>query len=89
MSGRGVAHDFNNLLGSVIQIRTRAVGLPDGSAAANGVESIKAVAGRAAEIVRQMMSYAGHGDAVFARRSSQLLHEMVEFSRFRFQSAPP
>jgi PAS domain S-box-containing protein len=77
----GVAHDFNNLLGSVIANSELVLSeLPDGSPAAYGVESIKTVAGRAAEIVRQMMSYAGHGDTVFEPVDlSALLHEMVEF----------
>lgn len=77
----GVAHDFNNLLGSVIANSELVLSeLPDGSPAADGVESIKAVAGRAAEIVRQMMTYAGHGDTVFEPVDlSRLLYEMVEF----------
>jgi signal transduction histidine kinase/ActR/RegA family two-component response regulator len=77
----GVAHDFNNLLGSVIANSELVLSeLPDGSPAAAGVESIKTVAGRAAEIVREMMSYAGQGDTVFEPVDlSRLLHEMVEF----------
>jgi PAS domain S-box-containing protein len=77
----GVAHDFNNLLGSVIANSELVLSeLPDGSPAADGVESIKTVAERAAEIVRQMMSYAGQGDTVFEPVDlSGLLHEMVEF----------
>jgi two-component system cell cycle sensor histidine kinase/response regulator CckA len=77
----GVAHDFNNLLGSIVANSELVLSeLPDGSPATEGVESIKNVAGRAAEIVRQMMSYAGQEDTVFEPVDlSGLLHEMLEF----------
>jgi nitrogen-specific signal transduction histidine kinase len=77
----GVAHDFNNLLGSIVATSELVLSeLPDGSPASEGVESIRTVAGRAAEIVGQMMAYAGQEDAVFEPVDlSGLLHEMLEF----------
>ena len=77
----GIAHDFNNLLGSIVANSELVLSeLPDGSPASEGVESIKNVAGRAAEIVRQMMAYAGQEDTVFEPVDlSGLLHEMLEF----------
>jgi signal transduction histidine kinase len=62
----GVAHDFNNLLGSVLTNSELVLSeLPFGSPAYDGVESIKNVAERAAEIVRQMMAYAGQENTAF------------------------
>ena len=77
----GVAHDFNNLLGSIVTNAELVLSeLPDGSPASEGVESIRNVAGRAAEIVGQMMAYAGQEDTVFEPVDlSELLHEMLEF----------
>ena len=77
----GIAHDFNNLLGSIVANSELVLSeLPDGSPASEGVESIKNVAGRAAEIVGQMMAYAGQEDTVFEPVDlSGLLHEMLEF----------
>ena len=77
----GIAHDFNNLLGSIVANSELVLSeLPGGSPASEGVESIRNVAGRAAEIVRQMMSYAGQEDTVFEPVDlSGLLHEMLEF----------
>src|SRR5262249_4518780 len=49
----GIAHDFNNLLGSILATAELVMSeLPDGSPACEGVETIKNVAHRAAEIVR-------------------------------------
>jgi PAS domain S-box-containing protein len=77
----GVAHDFNNLLGSIVANSELVLSeLPDGSPASEGVESIRNVASRAAEIVGQMMAYAGQEDTVFEPVDlSGLLHEMLEF----------
>ena len=56
----GIAHDFNNLLGSILANAEQVLSeLPDRSSAHGGVQAIKDVADRAAEIVRQMMAYAG------------------------------
>ena len=62
----GIAHDFNNLLGSILATSELVLSeLPIGAPACDGVESIKNVADRAAEIVRQMMAYAGLEKSAF------------------------
>ena len=62
----GIAHDFNNLLGSILaDLGTRADRASRWLARVRGVESIKNVADRAAEIVRQMMAYAGLEKSAF------------------------
>lgn len=76
----GVAHDFNNLLGSVLTNSELVLSeLPVGSPAYDGVESIKNVAERAAEIVRQMMAYAGQENTAFEPLDiSALVKEMLQ-----------
>jgi PAS domain S-box-containing protein len=60
----GVAHDFNNLLGSITaNAELAGAEIPAGSPACDGIETIKAVAERAAGIVRQLMDYAGQEPA--------------------------
>ena len=56
----GIAHDFNNMLGGILAQAELALSeIPAGSPAVEGVNSIKEVALRAAEIVRQLLAYAG------------------------------
>jgi two-component system, cell cycle sensor histidine kinase and response regulator CckA len=56
----GIAHDFNNLLGGVLALAELALGTLDtGSPARDELESIRDVAIRGSEIVRQLMIYAG------------------------------
>jgi PAS domain S-box-containing protein len=56
----GIAHDFNNLLGCILVDTNATVSeLEPGSPARDGLERIEAVAVRASEIVRQIMTYAG------------------------------
>jgi two-component system, cell cycle sensor histidine kinase and response regulator CckA len=76
----GIAHDFNNLLGSILATAELVTSeLPDGSPACEGVETIKNVAHRAAEIVRQMMAYAGQESQVFEPLNlSGLVNEMLQ-----------
>jgi PAS domain S-box-containing protein len=76
----GIAHDFNNLLGSILATSELVMSeLPENSPAHDGVESIKKVADRAAEIVRQMMAYAGQENTVFEPLDlSDLVHEMLQ-----------
>ena len=75
----GIAHDFNNLLGSILldseSILTEAdAGIPVRETA----QRIEAVAIRASEIVRQLLAFAGKGQAVHAPfNTSQLTGEMV------------
>jgi two-component system, cell cycle sensor histidine kinase and response regulator CckA len=56
----GIAHDFNNLVGSILANSELAQQkLAGGCQAEEEIRNIQKVAGRAAEIVRQMMAYAG------------------------------
>ncbi len=76
----GIAHDFNNMLGSILaetEVQL-AESVPD-SPLREGAEKIRAVAVRAAEIVRELMAYAGHESPVFAPVDlSNLVVEMLE-----------
>ena len=56
----GIAHDFNNLLGAVLaQAELAAAGLAAGTSPDEELEAIREVAIRGADIVRQLMIYAG------------------------------
>jgi PAS domain S-box-containing protein len=76
----GIAHDFNNLLGSIVaNAELVLTELPCGSTARGGVESIKAVADRAAGIVRELMAYGSQeSPAVEAIDLAVLVGEMLE-----------
>ncbi|HEY7336200.1 MAG TPA: ATP-binding protein [Bryobacteraceae bacterium] len=76
----GIAHDFNNLLGGILANSELLLeDLPPGSPVREGLESINAVAVRAAEIVRELMAYAGHENTVFeAVDLSNLAGEMLQ-----------
>ena len=76
----GIAHDFNNLLGGILATSELVLSeLPVASPAYSGVESIRKVADRAAEIVRQMMAYAGQESTVFEPLDlSGLVKEMLQ-----------
>jgi len=59
----GIAHDFNNLLGVVLANSELALDeLAEGSTSARELTSIRDAAIRGAEIVRQLMAYAGEED---------------------------
>jgi signal transduction histidine kinase/CheY-like chemotaxis protein len=56
----GIAHDFNNLLGGVLaQVESALTQLETGSAPVDELRTIREVALRGSEIVRQLMIYAG------------------------------
>jgi PAS domain S-box-containing protein len=76
----GVAHDFNNLLGSILATSELILSeLPAGSPGIDGVLAIQSVAERGAEIVRQMMSYAGQENPAFERVDvGQLVGEIIQ-----------
>ena len=76
----GIAHDFNNLLGSILANSELAQQkLPSGHAADEEIRDIQKVAGRAAEIVRQMMAYAGHETAALESVDlSRLVGDMLQ-----------
>jgi PAS domain S-box-containing protein len=75
----GIAHDFNNLLGSILADAELALSdLPVGEPRAP-VERIRTVAQRAAEIVRELLSYAGREPAAYEPIDiSFVVAEMVE-----------
>jgi PAS domain S-box-containing protein len=61
----GIAHDFNNLLGAVqAQAELALAELDGGSSCKEELKSIREVAIRGSEIVRQLMIYAGKESAV-------------------------
>jgi len=76
----GVAHDFNNLLGSILMTTELILSqLPVDSPVCGDVEAISTVATRAAEIVTQMMAYAGKESLEFEPVDvSQLVAEMLQ-----------
>jgi PAS domain S-box-containing protein len=79
----GVAHDFNNLLGSILAVAEAA--LTDMAAGMPGfaeIRSIKAVALRASEIVRELMIYSGQENATLEPVDiSRLVDEMLQLLR--------
>jgi PAS domain S-box-containing protein len=77
----GIAHDFNNLLGAVLaQAELAADGLAAGSYPAEELETIREVAIRGSDIVRQLMIYAGkEGDAFESIDISNTVREMYGF----------
>jgi PAS domain S-box-containing protein len=76
----GIAHDFNNLLGSVLASTELALEeVDDGLSPAESLHRIRDVAIRGAEIVRQLMIYAGQESAVCEFVDvSHIVEEMVE-----------
>jgi len=76
----GIAHDFNNLLGSILMNAELVLSqLPVDSPVCDDVGTIKTVASRAAEIVAQMMAYAGNEGVEFERVDlSVLVAEMLQ-----------
>jgi PAS domain S-box-containing protein len=76
----GIAHDFNNLLSTIIvEAGLAATDLTVGSFPIESIETIRAVARRAAEIVRQLMAYAGQENASFEPVDiSLLVGEMLQ-----------
>jgi nitrogen-specific signal transduction histidine kinase len=78
----GIAHDFNNLLGSMLAQADLALADP-GSYPKEELTGIREVAIRGAEIVRQLMIYAGkENDAVGLVDVSRIVKEMTELLRF-------
>jgi PAS domain S-box-containing protein len=77
----GIAHDFNNLLGGILaETELVQADLPSGSPVAQEIERIKKVAIRGAEIVRELMIYAGHDQnhLVEPLDLSKLVEDMLE-----------
>ncbi len=76
----GIAHDFNNLLGSIMaDTELVLTDIEAGSRASEGLARINSVALRAAEIVRELLAYAGRDSAVFEPVDlSSVVGEMLE-----------
>jgi PAS domain S-box-containing protein len=79
----GIAHDFNNLLTGVLGNAGLALmNLPPSAPGRQQVERIEAAAHRAAELINQMLAYAGKGAFVIeALDLSRLVTEMAELLR--------
>jgi PAS domain S-box-containing protein len=77
---RGIAHDFNNLAGAILaQAELAEADMADGSTPTEEVHHIKAAAIRAAEVVRELMIYAGQEEAKLESVDlSRLVEEMTE-----------
>jgi signal transduction histidine kinase len=76
----GIAHDFNNLLGGILaQSEMALVELASGSRPEEEMQKIRAVAIRGAEIVRQLLIYAGQESEVLELVDvSRIVEEMLE-----------
>ena len=76
----GIAHDFNNLLGSVlVQAEVALRELTAGSSPEEELKTIRNVAMRGSEIVRELMVYAGKESAtVELVEVSRIIQEMLE-----------
>jgi PAS domain S-box-containing protein len=76
----GIAHDFNNLLGSILaQAEVADALIVEGSSPSAEIESIKSVALRASEVVRQLMIFAGQEGTDFEPVDlSRIVEEILE-----------
>ena len=79
----GIAHDFNNLLGGILsQAELASAELAEGTSPETEIGNIRAVAMRGAEIVRQLMVYAGQEtDTLELVDVSRLVDETIELLR--------
>jgi signal transduction histidine kinase/ActR/RegA family two-component response regulator len=75
----GIAHDFNNMLAAILAISESALeDISLESPAKEGLQNIRSVAVRAAEIVRELMAYSGEEKAGFEPVDiSQLVAELL------------
>jgi len=76
----GIAHDFNNLLAGILGHADLArEDMPPASPARESIEQIDIAARRAADLVHQMLAYAGKGNFVIRRvRLGELVREMAK-----------
>jgi two-component system, cell cycle sensor histidine kinase and response regulator CckA len=76
----GIAHDFNNLLGAIVAQTELALGeLANGAPAEGEMRTIASVAMRGAEIVRQLIAYAGEKEtALEPVNISRLIEDSLE-----------
>ena len=76
----GIAHDFNNLLNAIVaQTELSLAELAEGASAETGLRIIAGVAMHGAEIVRELMLYAGQGEATLEPVNvSNLIEDTLE-----------
>ncbi len=77
----GIAHDFNNLLGGILaEAEFVEADLPADSSSLEEIQRIKAVVIHGAEIVRELLVYAGQGQTSLVKPVdlSRLVEEMLE-----------
>ena len=86
----GIAHDFNNLLGGVLALAELALAeVAAGSDPVDELNGICSLAIRGAEIVRELMVYAGEETAVVTLVDlSQTVSEMVALLKVSSLSTP-
>ena len=79
----GVAHDFNNLLVGILGNASLAEAqLPPGAAAHTYIRNVAKAAGRATELTRHMLTYAGRAERdVRALDVNELISDVIEISR--------
>jgi two-component system cell cycle sensor histidine kinase/response regulator CckA len=79
----GIAHDFNNILGTILaSVDLAAMASDEGSSYAEELERINTAAIRGTELVRELMTYAGHESPVFELLEVQtVVNEMVHLLR--------
>lgn len=77
---RGIAHDFNNFMSAILaEAELAESDMAEGLSPREGIQQIKATATRAAEIVRQLMTYAGQEQSdLEVVDLAGLVEEMVE-----------
>ena len=76
----GIAHDFNNLLMAIVGYSDLATEeLPDSSPAHTYVHGVRQAADRGAELVKQLLVYAGKGSSSYEKvELEELVHEMAK-----------
>ncbi|EYF04641.1 two-component system sensor histidine kinase NtrB [Chondromyces apiculatus] len=99
MLAGGVAHDFNNLLMSILSFAELALtDVPQGAAVCDDIERIQIAGRRAADLCKQMLTYAGRGR--FQQKGFDLTELVRELPRLlevglprdvhiRYDLAPP
>ena len=72
----GIAHDFNNLVGGILALtELGALNVAEGRSGAEDLNSIKSVAVRAGELIRELMVYAGKEEGTLEPVDLSLLVE--------------
>jgi PAS domain S-box-containing protein len=88
MLAGGIAHDFNNLLTVILgNARLLRTGLPDDALARTRIAQIEAAAEHAAQLIGQMLAYAGR--ASLSIKPVDLSRVVEELSDLLFASVPP